>query len=343
MKRFVDTDRFQLPWYMELTTAMKLAYEYIWSRADISGVWIFNPRLGDFQVGAKVEWTKLQEILEKEGRLQVLPGNRWWLTEFITFQCGKLSADCRPHQKVIELMKAHGIEHEGTRPAASFQISPTKRAEIYLRDGGKCVYCGSKGPLTVDHIVPRSKGGGSEFSNLLTCCTSCNVRKCDSSFEDFVLTCESPDRLLEYVDSLSAGVGKSSLLPFNTITVQEQGTGPVQKGEVQEGIKPEVEILEYLNTATGGKYRPVETNLDLIRCRMKEPGVTADGVKLMIDRQIKLWKGTEYEQYLAPTTLFRKEKFPKYYDQREMKVNGTGQRNGEYQEQIDIEKFTFRA
>jgi 5-methylcytosine-specific restriction endonuclease McrA len=55
----------------------------------------------------------------------------------------------------------------------------TRRA-IFARDEWKCQYCGSeRGSLTIDHVVPRSKGGSSTWDNIVTCCAPCNRRKGD--------------------------------------------------------------------------------------------------------------------------------------------------------------------
>ena len=55
----------------------------------------------------------------------------------------------------------------------------TRRA-VFARDGWSCQYCGTKhGTLTVDHVIPRSKGGGSTWDNIVTCCAPCNRRKGD--------------------------------------------------------------------------------------------------------------------------------------------------------------------
>ena len=55
----------------------------------------------------------------------------------------------------------------------------TRRA-VFARDGWACQYCGtSHGSLTVDHVIPRSKGGGSTWENIVTCCAPCNRRKGD--------------------------------------------------------------------------------------------------------------------------------------------------------------------
>lgn len=55
---------------------------------------------------------------------------------------------------------------------------------IYKRDDHTCQYCGSTKNLTIDHIVPRSKGGQNTWSNLVTCCYSCNIRKGDKNLKD---------------------------------------------------------------------------------------------------------------------------------------------------------------
>jgi len=55
----------------------------------------------------------------------------------------------------------------------------TRRA-VFARDRWTCQYCGhERGHLTVDHVVPRSKGGRSTWDNIVTCCAPCNRRKGD--------------------------------------------------------------------------------------------------------------------------------------------------------------------
>jgi 5-methylcytosine-specific restriction endonuclease McrA len=54
----------------------------------------------------------------------------------------------------------------------------TRRA-VFARDGWTCQYCGSRSSLTVDHVIPRSKGGGSTWDNIVASCAPCNRRKGD--------------------------------------------------------------------------------------------------------------------------------------------------------------------
>jgi 5-methylcytosine-specific restriction endonuclease McrA len=57
------------------------------------------------------------------------------------------------------------------------RVKLTKR-EVFRRDGYCCQYCGrSNGPLTIDHVVPRHRGGGHSWENLVTACSPCNRRK----------------------------------------------------------------------------------------------------------------------------------------------------------------------
>lgn len=58
--------------------------------------------------------------------------------------------------------------------------SASKRVSILMRDRFRCQYCGMKGTafeLTLDHIVPRSRGGSTEPENLCAACFACNQRK----------------------------------------------------------------------------------------------------------------------------------------------------------------------
>jgi 5-methylcytosine-specific restriction endonuclease McrA len=54
----------------------------------------------------------------------------------------------------------------------------TRRA-VFARDRWTCQYCGSRSNLTVDHVIPRSKGGSSTWENIVASCAPCNRRKGD--------------------------------------------------------------------------------------------------------------------------------------------------------------------
>jgi 5-methylcytosine-specific restriction endonuclease McrA len=54
------------------------------------------------------------------------------------------------------------------------------RRTIFARDGNKCQYCGRSAPtseMSLDHVLPRSRGGGTTWENVVSSCVSCNTRK----------------------------------------------------------------------------------------------------------------------------------------------------------------------
>ena len=51
------------------------------------------------------------------------------------------------------------------------------RRNIMRRDGFTCQYCGKKSDLTIDHVLPKSRGGQDIWENLTTACEKCNVKK----------------------------------------------------------------------------------------------------------------------------------------------------------------------
>lgn len=61
-----------------------------------------------------------------------------------------------------------------------FERKSLSRKNILLRDHNTCQYCGqvfSPTELTLDHVIPKSRGGGSNWDNLVACCKRCNNRK----------------------------------------------------------------------------------------------------------------------------------------------------------------------
>jgi HNH endonuclease len=53
------------------------------------------------------------------------------------------------------------------------------RQNIFRRDSGRCQYCGSTENLTLDHVIPKSRGGRTSWDNLTTACRKCNALKGD--------------------------------------------------------------------------------------------------------------------------------------------------------------------
>ncbi len=71
------------------------------------------------------------------------------------------------------------------------QTRALSRKNILLRDRNTCQFCGrtfSASALTLDHVLPRSRGGRSSWENLVACCYDCNNQKGDRTPEEAGLT-----------------------------------------------------------------------------------------------------------------------------------------------------------
>jgi len=94
----------------------------------------------------------------------------------------------------------------GNRGQGSKWLHPATRRRIYARDGHRCVWCRKKitpkglpedysmgEAATVDHVVPRSRGGTNATSNLITSCNLCNQRRGDRSVPAFARELQDND------------------------------------------------------------------------------------------------------------------------------------------------------
>ena len=57
------------------------------------------------------------------------------------------------------------------------------RFNVFLRDKFTCQYCGDGKDLTFDHLLPKSKGGITDWENVVTACSTCNVKKGGKLYE----------------------------------------------------------------------------------------------------------------------------------------------------------------
>ncbi len=84
-----------------------------------------------------------------------------------------------------------------------------------------------------------------------------------------------------------------------------------------ELITPELEILNYLNSVTQSKFRPIKSNLSKISALFKA-GFTKEEMMQVIQLKTVQWKNNPVMAgYLCPTTLFRESNFEKYVNEVE--------------------------
>lgn len=85
---------------------------------------------------------------------------------------------------------------------------PSRRA-IHSRDGNKCVYCKSTRNLTIDHIIPSSRGGQNSWENMVCACNKCNTFKGNRTPEEAGMYLNK-DRIKSPFNSVTFGVQTSN-------------------------------------------------------------------------------------------------------------------------------------
>ena len=76
---------------------------------------------------------------------------------------------CLLSKRVIKLLNYVYI------PMSKIMTHKPSREMIYKRDEHTCQYCGAKNKLTIDHVIPKSKGGRDTWENLVVACSKCNT------------------------------------------------------------------------------------------------------------------------------------------------------------------------
>lgn len=78
-------------------------------------------------------------------------------------------------------------------------VQPQKRVaftrfNLFLRDEFCCQYCGARGDLTFDHVVPRARGGITSWENVVAACSPCNLKKGSKSLRQAGMSLRRPPR-----------------------------------------------------------------------------------------------------------------------------------------------------
>lgn len=110
----------------------------------------------------RVPWQRaVTMVVAGEAEMHETDPNRVVRSQFLTL----------PFPRVIRLVKYVYVKFKERVVGRH-----ASRSAILARDGGKCAYCGGPG-ATVDHVIPRSRGGESTWTNLVTACLRCNQKK----------------------------------------------------------------------------------------------------------------------------------------------------------------------
>lgn len=159
-------------------------------------------------------------------------------------------------------------------------------------------------------------------------------RSAKSKFPDFDNTCEQM-----FANVCKCSLPKSSSSPPSS---SESSSSPIailsgkpdvpsKNGDSEPPAEKKVDrftnariALHWLNEKAGRHFREVGHHLQIIAQRLSEIEDDIEGVKIMLNRQIAMWRNdSKMDGYLTPQTLFAKSNFHKYYDTRDFPVTRT--------------------
>lgn len=126
----------------------------------MEGVILLN---NDYSYLSAISWKKAIKLIMK-GKAEVVKFTDREITNFERSVVMKVPKVIKLLYFLERLFKLH---------------APYNRKTVYLRDGNACVYCGDTKHLTIDHVVPKAKGGKTAFDNVVACCFDCNNIKGD--------------------------------------------------------------------------------------------------------------------------------------------------------------------
>lgn len=82
------------------------------------------------------------------------------------------------------------------------------RKNILKRDNHRCQYCGATTNLTIDHIIPKSRGGEETWENLVTACIKCNNKKGDRTLDEAGMILTSKPKKPSHITFIKSSAGK---------------------------------------------------------------------------------------------------------------------------------------
>ena len=98
------------------------------------------------------------------------------------------------HSPTMVLLVPPQIRLTVNHKERAWRVPAVNRREVLRRDKHSCQYCGSTKHLTLDHVIPLSKGGKHSWDNVVTACESCNNSKSDRTPQQAGMTLHTPPK-----------------------------------------------------------------------------------------------------------------------------------------------------
>jgi ATP adenylyltransferase len=199
--------------------------------------------------------------------------------ELVTLNCGKLTFEQKAQammsceKRLQRFIIERGLDLWGYRLLDTDPIPGSLRYQVLKESGGRCSLCGAtkkERPLDVDHIIPRSKGGKTEYDNLQVLCSLCNQDKGNKDNTDFRSNIPSnsvPDCKFCYQN-----IKNRVIHEWESMVAVKDGY-PVTKGHTL--VIPKRHVLEYFDLSDAER-RDADHLLNLMKQKLakNDPSIT---------------------------------------------------------------------
>jgi len=145
-----------------------------------------------------INWKRAIKLLVKE-KVEVIKNSEK------VIRCLK---ENKPIPKIIRLLYMIQRIYKNTVPFS--------RKNIFIRDGHRCMYihCWNHKDLTIDHIIPKSRGGKTTFENCVTCCRLCNWNKGNRTPSEAGMKLREQPRKLTIIEYLLKKAGGKEITEY---------------------------------------------------------------------------------------------------------------------------------
>jgi len=116
-KRFRETNISREAWYRKLSPVYKCAWNFLCDECDVAGVWSIDDDALVFFVGEHIDLKQFMAAVNSDKiRVEYYGKDKLFIPGFIEFQYGQLSEHCKPHQKIISLLKKYQLLERVCKP-----------------------------------------------------------------------------------------------------------------------------------------------------------------------------------------------------------------------------------
>lgn len=108
-KRFTDTNKWNDPWFSNLSDGTKLLWLFILDMCNPAGIWEFNKKVVEAHLWEGV----LNQIPDLGNRVKKIGENKYFIVKFIPFQYANLKPSVSSHRAIIKMLEKYGVDWEG--------------------------------------------------------------------------------------------------------------------------------------------------------------------------------------------------------------------------------------